>query len=87
MATGAIWKILAKLSLLRSRAICVSLRSVMSREMPNVPTTRPAASRSGILVVETHALGRSVQVSRSSRFSIGCPVRMISCSSFQAASA
>ena len=40
--------------------------AVMSREMPNVPTTRPSLSRNGILVVETQVTRPPPQVSFSS---------------------
>ena len=39
------------------------LRSVMSREIPNVPMIVPFPSRKGIFVVDTHVSGRSGQVS------------------------
>ena len=35
------------------RASSARFHAVISREMPNVPTTRPSLSRNGILVVET----------------------------------
>ena len=73
-------------SSLERNAASARLRSVMSREMPQVPMIRPAASRRGNLVVTTQLTVPSGQVSFSSRFSSGRPVRTISCSSVRACS-
>ncbi len=55
--------------------------------MPNVPMIWPWLSSSGILVVDTQASARPLYVSRSTSPVIGSPVRMIRCSSANAAAA
>ena len=77
------WLMLARNSLLvRVAASAASLasriassarfRAVMSREMPNVPTTRPSLSWNGILVVDTQVTWPPPQVSFSSLPTTGC---------------
>ena len=58
--------------------------SVMSREMPNVPTMRPSSSRSGIRVVETHVTRPPSHVSFSSLPTTACSALMMACSSSRA---
>ena len=57
------------------------LRSVMSWLMPNVPTSLPSLSRSGIFVVRAHRTRPSMCVSFSSWLTRPSPERMIRCSS------
>ena len=61
--------------------------AVTSREMPNVPMIRPSASRRGIFVLDTQQSGRPTNVSRSTLPTRGSPVRMMRCSSSNAADA
>ena len=63
----------------RRKASSARFVSVMSREMPNVPTMRPSSSRSGIRVVETHDTGRRPAPLHLADH--GLPVSMTACSS------
>ena len=71
----------------QASALSALIWAVMFREIPNVPMISPWSPRSGAFVVDTQVSGRPAKVSRSTWPTIGSPVRMISCSSANAAAA
>ena len=80
-SSGALIAIISRICACPSRSASASLRSVMSRETPTTPKISLRSLRSGTFVVEKPACSPEPSMTRSSWSIIGCPLRMIFCSS------